>query len=207
MSGAPPKHLYLMRHGETVWNATNRIQGHRNSPLSAAGRAQVLSTARHLRHRRIERIFTSDLRRATGTAQLVRRYVQAPLTVLPTLREIDLGAWEGLTPDQVDRRFNNGYAKWLASPAHTRIPRAESHGAFCRRVKRCWKHELIAGHEESILVVTHGGVIAALLAHLLRAQYDIFIIGLAIDNASLTHVVLHGALVRVEMINHTWHRK
>ena len=207
ISGAPPKHLFLMRHGETTWNSSNRIQGHRDPPLSLKGRRQVQATANHLPHRQIERIFSSDLRRAVATARLVREVVDAPMTVLPTLREIDLGAWEGLTPDQVNRRFNNGYAKWLASPAHTRIPKAETHTAFCRRVERCWRQELIVGHEQTILVSTHGGFIAPLLAYLLHAHYDAFIVGLAIDNASLTHVVLHGAHVRVEMINHTWHRK
>lgn len=202
------KHLYLMRHGETTWNRSNRIQGHRNPALSRAGRAQVLATARHLRGRGIERIFTSDLRRAMESARIVQRTLGVPLTVLPQLREINLGTWEGLTPDQVNRRFRNGYAKWMADPSNVRIPRAEPHPAFCRRVRRCWKVQLVAGHERQILIVTHGGVIAALLAHLLRAHYDAFIVGLAIDNASLTHVVLHGRQVRVAMINRTWdHRR
>ena len=201
------KHLYLMRHGETTWNRSNRIQGHSNPALSAAGRRQVLQSARHLRGRRIERIFTSDLRRAVESARIAQRVLRVPLTVLPSLREICLGRWEGLTPDQVNRRYREGYAKWMASPGGVRIPRAEPHDAFCARIRRCWREALVRGHEQRILIVTHGGVIAALLAHLLHARYNTLIIGLAIDNASITHVTLHGQRVHVPMINHTWRHR
>ena len=201
------KHLYLMRHGETTWNRSNRIQGHSNPPLSLTGRRQVLESARHLRGRGIERIFTSDLRRAMASAGIVERALQAPVTVLPPLREICLGAWEGLTPDQVNRRYHEGYAKWMAAPGSVRVPRAEPHEHFCARIRRCWTQTLIRGHERRILVATHGGVIAALLAHLLHARYNALIIGLAIDNASITHVTLHGKRVHVPMINHTWRHR
>lgn len=199
------KDLYLLRHGETTWNRDNRIQGHRDPALSRLGCAQVRTTARHLRGRGIERIFVSDLRRALQSAQIVERVLRVPVTIVPELREIDLGAWEGLTPDQVNRRFRNGYAKWMASPSSVTIPQAEPMQAFRRRVRRCWRRDLVSGQERSILVVTHGGVITALLSHLLRAKFDTLIIGLAINNASLTHVALRGAQVRVEQINHTWH--
>lgn len=201
------KHLYLMRHGETTWNRSNRIQGHSNPPLSRTGRRQVLHSARHLRGRGIERMFTSDLRRAAESARLAQQVLQAPITMLPALREISLGAWEGLTPDQVNRRYREGYAKWMAAPGNVRIPQAESHDAFCARIRRCWTQALVRGHEQRILVVTHGGVIAALLAHLLHARYNTLIIGLAIDNASVTHVTLHGRRVHVPMINHTWRHR
>ena len=201
------KHLYLMRHGETTWNRANRIQGHRGPGLSVRGRRQVMQSARHLPGRAIERIFTSDLRRAEESAGITHQRLRVPITVLPGLREIGLGAWEGLTPDQVNRRYRDGYAKWMAAPGSVRIPDAEAHAHFCARVRRCWTHELISGHEQSILVVTHGGVIAALLAHLLHARYNALILGLAIDNASITHVTLHGQRVHVPMINHTWERR
>lgn len=203
----PPKHLYLLRHGETTWNRHNRIQGHRDPRLSPLGRRQVLASARQLRGRGIERIFASDLRRAMESARLVQRVLRVPITVNPLLREIDLGRWEGLTPDQVNARFANGYAKWLASPANVHIPGAERHAAFKQRVVRCWRDCLVSGYEERILVVTHGGVITALLAHLLHASFDTLILGLAIDNASVTHVELHGRRARVAMINHVWHQR
>ena len=201
------KHLYLMRHGETTWNRTNRIQGHSDPALSPTGRRQVLESARHLRGLGIERMFASDLRRATESARIVERVVRAPITVVPALREINLGRWEGLTPDQVNRRYREGYAKWMAALGNVRVPGAESHDAFCARIRRCWTQVLVRGHERRILIVTHGGVIAALLAHLLHARYNTLIIGLAIDNASITHVTLYGRRVHVPMINHTWRRR
>lgn len=91
----------LVRHGETDWNATGRIQGQRDVPLNDAGRAQAAALARLLVEFAPDGIVSSDLGRAVATAQVIASATGAPLATDPRLREIDNGTWEGLTAAEV----------------------------------------------------------------------------------------------------------
>jgi broad specificity phosphatase PhoE len=199
------RHLYIMRHGETTWNRDNKIQGQRDPRLSPTGRQQVTATAKHLRGRKIERVLSSDLRRAKESAALVRQQVKQPIDTSPALREIGLGAWEGMTPAQINRRHGNGYAQWLNNPTGVRIPQAERHEEFQLRIVRCWYEEILPRSENHLLVVTHGGVITALLSHLLHSRFETLLLHLTLHNASITHIVLRDHHAHVETVNRIWH--
>lgn len=195
-----PAIYYLIRHGETTWNQGSRIQGHADPPLSARGRRQVLALGRRLARERPDRFVTSDLRRARDTAALLNRFCRVPLDVLPGLREIHLGAWEGLTPDEVDRRFRGGHARWRAGPSRVQIPGAEPIPAFRRRVWRCWQALLQTPGGARTVIVTHGGVIATIVASILRLSFDAILVTMPIANASVTTVVAWPDRMTIEVV-------
>jgi len=89
--------LYLVRHGETLWNRERRIQGHRDVPLSPQGKWQAEVLARRLATVPFAAIYSSDLMRARETAEAVARAVGKAVIPLPQLRERCLGDWEGKT--------------------------------------------------------------------------------------------------------------
>src|SRR3954464_548312 len=95
--------LLLVRHGETDWNAEGRLQGHTDRPLSDYGRRQAQQLAEELDGDELEAIYSSDLARASETAEIVGRRLGLPTVLDPDLREKDWGTWEGLTAVERDR--------------------------------------------------------------------------------------------------------
>lgn len=198
--------LYFVRHGESDSNTENRIQGHTDSGLSVRGLRQAQKLAKRLSKVGIKKIISSDLGRAKTTAQVIATEMRKKISINPELREICLGVWEGLTTDQVDHQYNNGYQRWLQSPSKMKIPGAESMGGFHHRV-RSVVDTLFHSHlgEGPILVVTHGGVIASLLAHWLRADFDHVLLNLRVDNTSVTVVEKNAYRHKIHCLNDISH--
>src|SRR5579884_1150448 len=101
--GENTRRLWLVRHGLTAWNTQQRFCGHSDIPLSARGQVQACWLARQLQHEAIAIIYTSDLARARKTAEVIasQRTQTVPVKVSAAWREIDFGAWEGLTYAEV----------------------------------------------------------------------------------------------------------
>ena len=97
--------LVLVRHGETDWNRQRRFQGHADQPLNDAGRSQARELAGRLRDEPVTALYTSPLRRASETAQILASGFGLEARTLDALLEIDVGAWEGLTVDEVRERY------------------------------------------------------------------------------------------------------
>jgi probable phosphoglycerate mutase len=89
--------LFLVRHGETDWNAAGRLQGHTDRPLSNYGREQARRLAEEIAGEQFDAIYASDLLRARETAEIVGARLDLPVALDPDLREKDWGNWEGLT--------------------------------------------------------------------------------------------------------------
>lgn len=197
--------LVIVRHAESAYNIQNRIQGHIDSGLTERGRAQARLLSRRLRDVSIDRVYSSDLGRAFTTTREILRHKRLRVVRDPLLREIRLGAWEGMTPEEVDRLYDRGYQKWLRKPSAMRIPRAEPVAAFRRRVTSRVRAIARANRGRTVLVVTHGGVITALLAEWLEADFDHLLLNLQIDNTSLTMVDWTEARRRLRFINDATH--
>ena len=220
---------YLVRHAQTAWNGENRIQGHSDIPLSPLGEQQARHLGRWFASRHVRGIFTSALQRSRQTAQAIAAGLPAapglsavPNTaqagaaqagnghgvspvVEPHLAEIHLGTWEGLTPVEVDARFANAYQQWRVRPSSVVIPGGEPLAAFRERVRRALARILEGAGEGEYVVVSHGGVIAALLADLLSADYDLLMRRLRLDNAGVTAVEFGSGLPHVLWVNATSH--
>ena len=179
---------YLIRHGITEWNATNRIQGHSDIPLSDAGREQARRVGGYFAGRPLAAIYTSHLVRSRQTAEAIAEQTGLALTIEEHLAEIHLGAWEGLTPDEVDARYDGAYHLWRTEPSRVTIPRGEPVEQFRERV-RAMAADILARHAEGdVAIVCHGGVIAALLADWMQAEYDQVLRKMALDNGGISAI-------------------
>ena len=90
--------LLLVRHGETDWNASGRLQGHTDRPLNDYGRRQAAALAEQLADDGVGALYASDLTRAKETAEIVGARLGLAVVLDPGLRERNWGSWEGLTP-------------------------------------------------------------------------------------------------------------
>lgn len=175
---APPDRLarsevWLIRHGESEGNSGGRLQGQADFPLSALGARQARSLAERLRGERFAALYTSDLGRARATAEALGNVLGLVPGVDAGLREIDIGAWSGLTAEEIDARFPEEWALWQhrRDPAHRRGGGESYIDLQCRIVPVV--ERLARRHAgERILVVSHGGSINAYLCHLLGLPLD-----------------------------------
>lgn len=184
--------LILIRHGETEWNATLRYQGHAAIPLNERGRLQGRQAGKRLAHYRASALYTSDIVRAAETAGIVGQATGLQPRPMPELREIDVGQWEGLTPEELYRRYPDHMREFERDPARTVRLGGESYAQLQQRALRALQH-IQAAHRpgETVLAVSHGGTIRALLCHVIGLDLANF--GrMWLDNGSLTEV-RHGS--------------
>jgi broad specificity phosphatase PhoE len=155
--------LLLVRHGETDWNREQRFQGHADPPLNQTGRAQAVDLSVALAAEPLAAVYSSPLRRALETAEIVAAaHGQEPATV-DALREVDVGSWEGLTRTEVEERQPEQFARWLNHEQG--FEDGETYEQLSGRVIPAL-FELASAHPgERILAITHGGPIRAALAH------------------------------------------
>lgn len=186
--------ILLVRHAESTWNGSGQIQGTSDPPLSGRGRAQARALARVLAPWKPVRIETSPLARARETAEIVAGRLGRRLLTQPDLHEIHLGSWEGLTPAEVDRGFRRGYRRWLTGPSQVKIPGSEPVRDFRRRALRCWKRYAVFARRSprTLAVVTHGGVMIAILAELLHASFDRLLVSLPLSNTAQVRITWHA---------------
>jgi phosphoserine phosphatase len=197
--------IYIVRHGESTWNIQLRVQGNKNPGLSAKGLKQARLTAKCFNRAKIVRIFSSPLKRAYQTARCIAETTGVPLERADGLREIMLGAIEGLTTKEVEKQYPGFWDRWADRPASVRIPGAETFHAFRKRVGKAFLSIVRkCGEDESIVIVAHGGAIGALLSYLL--DFDVNNIwSLTSSNAGVTTIKKYGSRFYVQCFNDTNH--
>ena len=180
--------LLLARHGESVWNAEKRFQGHTDIALSDRGRAQAEALGRRLRGYKVAAAYVSPFTRARETAEVALRESGVRLTVIEELRELSLGDWEGCTVDEVRAREGDPYRAWLRAPHDCPPPGGEPLPVVSERV-RAAVERIAAAHPngDDVLIVSHGGVISVYACALLGCSFN-QLWRLRVDNCSLTVV-------------------
>jgi broad specificity phosphatase PhoE len=150
--------IHLLRHGQSTWNADGRWQGHADPPLTELGAAQAREAAARLADARVERIVTSDLRRAHETAAIVGALLGLTPEPDARWRERDIGSWAGFTREEISARWPEDYASFRSHDAHARPGGGES-DAMLRVRANAALAALRARHAGvCVLVVTHRGI-------------------------------------------------
>jgi glucosyl-3-phosphoglycerate phosphatase len=169
------RRLVMLRHGQTEFNLGSRMQGQLDTELSELGRAQAVAAAEVLAKRQPLLIVSSDLRRAYDTAVVLGERTGLRVRVDSRLRETHLGDWQGMTHAQIDADAPGARLAWRDDAAwapHGGESRVDVAARSLPLIA-----ELVSGEPEwgavdeaprPIVVVAHGGLIAALTAALLR---------------------------------------
>ena len=197
--------VIFVRHGESVWNEARRFQGNSDPELSARGRAQAARVAqRLLAAGPVAAIYTSPLRRAAATAQAIGEALGLPARTEWDLREVGLGEWEGMTPAEIDLRWESAYARWVRDPPAHIPPGGEGMEAFGARVVAAVDRIRAAHAGADVVVVSHGGAIGAYLCRVLGMGLS-HLFRFKLENASLSEVVEDHIGLRLALLNDTSH--
>lgn len=177
--------IYLVRHGETEWNATRRIQGQLDIPLNARGREQVARVAAELASQPLTAVYASDLCRARDTAAAVAATHQLPVQTDADLRELHFGEWQGLDLVQLEARYPEQFHRWRQNSLRQRPPGGETIAELQARAAAAFARIVAAHQGETVAVAAHGGPLKALVLHLLGAPLEAYP-RLRLHNASLS---------------------
>lgn len=170
------RRLILIRHGQTHYNATRRMQGQLDTQLSDLGREQAARAGEALLDAGITRIISSDLSRAHDTAMIIADCLGLDVVTDPRLRETHLGEWQSRTSAEVDEELPGARAAWRHD-ATWAPPGGESRVQVAGRARPVID-ELMESYEDwdgnSVLVVAHGGTISALTSSLLGLDVSMY---------------------------------
>lgn len=151
--------LYLMRHGQTNWNVEGRVQGWNNTPLNTKGIEQARTAGEKLAGEDIETVYSSDLRRAKKTAEIVSAALDLPLHYTKRLREMNFGKAEGVKKTDLAAKFPYIYAAFNdlnnQERYDIRYPDGESIGEVQQRFIK-FLTKLLDDRRQKVLIVTHG---------------------------------------------------
>ncbi|MBI2329017.1 MAG: histidine phosphatase family protein [Chloroflexi bacterium] len=196
--------LLLVRHGITEFNSSRRFAGHSDVELSAEGYRQVERLRDRLTNEKIDAVYSSDLRRALVTAEVISPEHKTDIVVCSELREINYGDAEGLTFEEIGHHHPELAESITNFSLELSFPGGESFKGFiartCQFLDRLNEH----AQEQTILIVSHGGALRTLVCDLLgidQSHWRKF----RFDNASLSIIDTYPKRAILSLLNDTSH--
>ncbi|HCJ98622.1 MAG TPA: phosphoglycerate mutase GpmB [Serratia grimesii] len=159
--------VYLVRHGETEWNAARRIQGQSDSPLTANGEHQARLVAQRVSKQGITHVITSDLGRTRRTAQIIAEACGCEVIHDPRLRELHMGVLEERLIDSLTPQEEQWRKQMVDGTADGRIPQGESMSELGERMRAALESCLMLPEGSKPLIVSHGIALGCLISTVL----------------------------------------
>lgn len=159
--------LLLVRHGETELKSSERYWGHTDVKLGTLGMEQVEKLRDLLATEKIDIIFSSNLKRASKTAEIIASRHNAKIIICAELREVNFGDIEGLTFNEVTQRYPEVAKSWIDGNLELKYPGGESLGEFAKRVTSFTRRLKNVTPEQTALIVAHSGTLRLLMCHLM----------------------------------------
>jgi len=196
--------LLLVRHAQTMSNVNGRYMGWIDEDLSDEGVRQAERLSERLNDRPISAVFSSPLRRALRTAELIALPHNLPVQEMQELGEIRMGQWEGLYAADIQTRFPELWKTWRADPSTIQMPGGESLSEVKERAIHAFERILLRNQGQQVVAVTHDVVARILVAHCLNVSTSIYR-RLEVANASLTLIESAKPTYRLRFLNDTAH--
>ena len=193
--------LYLIRHGRSTWNAEGRVQGQADAPLDDIGREQAQKLAHKLRDIDFDAFYSSPLVRARETATIVAEPHNVPIAVDERLMERSFGNWTGKLGAEVDEEIKH------QPPINWRIegpPGGESRLQVIHRATAAFNEIIKAHHEQTIAVVSHGGLLGIYLEQLLGLPLDTPV-WIHFSNTAVARIRIENGQIHIMSINDDSH--
>jgi broad specificity phosphatase PhoE len=158
--------IILARHGETEWNVQEVFRGRVDVELNQRGIKQAELLAEHLSRLKLDAIYSSPLRRAVKTAEIIASLHRLNVKIAPGLIDFDYGKWRGLSHQEVKDKYKKLYTEWLKNPHRVKMPDGETLDEVSKRALGVVE-EVIAKHKGTSVLVSHRVVNKVLICALL----------------------------------------
>jgi len=158
--------IILARHGETEWNVAEVFRGRSDVELNETGIKQAKLLAEYLSDLKLDAIYSSPLKRALTTAEMIASYHKLDVEITPGLIDFDYGKWQGLPHQEVKDKYKELYAEWIRNPHQVKIPAGESLDEVRKRATGVVDN-IIAKYQGTVVLVSHRVVNKVLICALL----------------------------------------
>jgi len=196
--------LLLVRHGITEFNRARKLTGHSDVELSADGYRQVERLRDRLVNEKIDAIYSSDLRRALVTAEVISSGHKLAIATCPELREINYGKAEGLTFEEIGRLYPEVAESVANYSLQLKFPEGESFEGFATRTSAFLGKLEGYAPSQTMLIVAHSGPLRVLVCHLLGIDLGHWR-QFRLDFASLSILETYPRTTIVNLLNDTSH--
>ena len=197
--------LILVRHGETEWNVERRFQGQSDIALSEVGREQAKQLAERFPLRQVDSVYSSDLSRARETAAQIAQKFGCEVHPEADLREMNFGEWEGLSHEEIHRRWPEAESDLWLRPDLLCTPGGETVQQVQERAMQTIDRILATEPEDSaIVIVAHGAVIRSILCAMLHIPLRYFW-SIRQDNTAISVAQRLEGKWFIELVNSTAH--
>jgi alpha-ribazole phosphatase len=192
--------LLLVRHGQTAWSAERRYQGSTDVPLNDTGLRQAAALGVHFTADKIDAIYSSTLQRALQTAAAISRTSGVAVIPEPRFRETSFGEWEGKTYSDLQAQWADHLTAWRLDPMTNTPPGGESLAQLLQRAGEGVRDIEQKHHDETVMIVAHGGVLRALICYALNLPSTTFW-RIELGSASISELHLYGDTTTISLLN------
>jgi len=203
--------LILIRHGETDLNRQRRYCGFTDIDLNRKGKDQAKNLSIRLNkfctklgilrnEEKIHKVYSSDMKRTFHFAKII--FKNMPVKKLSEFREMNFGVFEGMTHQEVLKKYPEIYSNWLSNPFDSAIPKSESLNDFRKRVLKIFKKIASLNDNKTLAIVTHAGPIRMIINDILKPKS---IWEMMPDLASINVIEFKRGKASILLLNNTWY--
>ena len=200
--------IYLIRHGQTVWNLETRMQGHKDSPLTKIGLTQAQRLHERLRNEKIDLIYSSESKRAYDTAKVIQGNRNIPFYICKELKEINMGKWEGMKQSDIVNNYPEAWNDFWNNPEkYVPIDEGESYEKLKDRVIPEIKHIISSNQGKNIMIVTHRITLKVIMSYFKNQNIHEICNNPDIDPTSLSKISICNGASKILLYGDTSHYK
>ena len=189
--------LYLVRHGQTDMNKEKLYYGWTDCPINDVGRKQAETLHQYFKNVNCHKVITSDLKRSVETAEIITKGQNVVLEKRQAFRELNFGLWEGKHYKEYPEAFEQWGKDWKSFC----MPEGEAFFTFYERIRKELENVIQQTPEDNtVLLVTHNGVMSAMLCVLTGAGYDGFW-RFFLEQETYSLVSVRNGFITIEKIN------
>ncbi|MDO9465043.1 MAG: alpha-ribazole phosphatase [bacterium] len=198
--------IFIIRHGQTSGNSALKYFGITDVELNKEGIIQAGLASKRLEKENIYRIYSSSLKRAFKTAEIIAKPHRISIELKEDLREINFGNWEGLSFQEIRMSCPHEFSEWQNNIMGFTMPQGESILELKRRVETAFNEILNSAKENNVVIVTHGGPIRIILSKILSPNaLETAFWKIKQDNAALNIIENTDNTQIISLINDTSH--
>jgi broad specificity phosphatase PhoE len=198
--------IYLIRHGQTEWNKGQIFRGRIDISLNERGSKEAEVILGVMKDNNISAIYTSPLKRSIETARPMAEFFNLEIVPIDGLIDINYGDWQGLTMDDVRKRYKAQYNQWIKTPNLVRFPNGETLDEVQERSFYAFKEIVKKNPGKTIIVLPHRVINKVLLCALLGLGNSHFW-DIKQDTGCINLIEYSGGRFVISLINDTCHLK
>jgi broad specificity phosphatase PhoE len=193
--------IMLIRHGDTDWNVEEIFRGRADIDLNETGIKQAELLAKYLEEVPLEAVYSSPLKRALKTAEIIANLHGVDVTPSQELMDFDYGDWQGLSNEVVKDKYKNLYEKWLTTPHLVKMPKGESLDDVRKRAVSL-VNQVTTRHQGIVALVSHRVILKVIICALLGLDNSHFW-NIKVDTCGITTFVCKDGNFILEKHNDT----